>query len=83
MKKLLNKHLDLSQISRQMLKVSWLFPAVYDKVTEQKRDELKKNVINSQAKFRRNKEGPRLVGFKNNNCFLPPVSQVPKHSPNL
>ena len=83
MKKLLNKHLDLSQISRQMLKVSWLFPAVYDKVTEQKRDELKKNVINSQAKFRRNKEGPGLVGFKNNNCFLPPVSQLPKHSPNL
>lgn len=43
MKKLLNKHLDLSQISRQVLKVRWLFPAVYDKVTGQKRDELKKN----------------------------------------
>lgn len=52
MKKFLNKHLDLSQISRQQQKSAGCSQRK-EQVTEQKRDELKENVINSQAKFRR------------------------------
>lgn len=48
-----------------MLKVSWLFPAVYDKVTGQKKDELKKKVKSLQAKFRKNKEGSGLAVLEN------------------
>lgn len=32
MKQLLNKHLDLPEISRQMLKINWLFLSVYKKI---------------------------------------------------
>ena len=64
MKKLLNKHLDLSQISRQVLKVRWLFPAVYDKVTGQKRDELKKNWSTHKQNLEGIKRGQDLLGWK-------------------
>lgn len=65
MKKLFSKHLDLLAISRQVLKFSWLFLSVYDKVIWQERDELKEKLISLQAKFRRNKEGPGLPGLEN------------------
>ena len=42
MNKLLNKHLDLPEISKQILKVSQLFLPVYDKVIWEKRDKPKK-----------------------------------------
>lgn len=82
MKQLLNKHLDLPEISRQMLKINWLFLSVYKKIIWQKEMSKQKNLSVYRQSLEGIKRGQDLLGWKTQ-LLSSPVCWLAKYSPKI